>query len=101
MRFSDLVGKLVIFKRRKTSLNWICVDPQCYQSNWYRINTDYYDGVVSVHFDGKWVKQLIDPEEAKRWCARDARKRGLTLESERIFGCSHNSAPTAQVVTES
>lgn len=98
MRLLNMLKKSVFFKRQNVPLDWICVDPQCFQSNRYRINTDYYDGVVSISFDGKWVKQLIDPDEAKRWCARDARKRSLKLNSELVFDQSHSNS--AEAITE-
>lgn len=62
-------------------LKWELLGPYSFQSGRYEVEADYYDGVISIYFDGKWIKDLFDTDEAKRWCARDARKRELLLAS--------------------
>ena len=84
-------------------LEWALLGPHSFQSGGYRIDTDHYDGVVSIYFDGYWVKQLLDTEEAKRWCARDARKRGLLPACEQTCQTtkSENSAPARNLLHRS
>ena len=77
--FINFINKCKFFMQPAPVLKWEPSGPYSFQSGRHEVEADYYDGVVSIYFDGKWIKQLFDIDEAKRWCARDARKRGLLL----------------------
>lgn len=101
--FIKSINIIRFFKQPAPVLEWDLLGPHSFQSGGYRIETDHYDGVVSIYFDGYWVKQLLDTEEAKRWCARDARKRGLLPACEQTGQTtkSKNSAPARNLLHRS
>ena len=79
LSFINIVKRYIFFGQPVPVLEWDLLAPQSFQSGRYKVEADYYDGVVSIYFDAHWIKQLLDIEEAKRWCAYDAQKRGLLL----------------------
>jgi hypothetical protein len=77
--FLNMLKGYTFFRQPAPVLEWDLLAPQSFQSGRYKVEADYYDGVVSIYFDAHWIKQLLDIEGAKRWCAYDAQKRGLLL----------------------